>query len=368
VIDDRLTDNDIVISSRISLIRNIADFPFVCTCSVDQLEEIEALVQKRLVGNPDFENVRFGGRAPAILERQLLAELYQLNDRFDAELAPKKQPASIAVGTDSSLLTQGTATIEVNDEDHFQLSVSRTDGDLAAAWESVNDLDDQVEQHFSFAFNDRWGYLTTSPADIGTGMRASVVMHLPGLAAKQQTDKIFRSLQRSNIIGRDAILDPSLEAFLTPEVREICKQPDMFRLTNLTTLGMDETALIQQVQDALPPIINFEREARESVLAEPNSQLERQTQDSVEQLCRLALADQTNQLLTNVLLSRVRFGVSMGLVSPESTHRVLQCFSLAQRRHDLEHAIASENYQDAASIRDQIQTLENQIDGGEHDQ
>jgi protein-arginine kinase len=87
-------------------------------------------------------------------------------------------------------------------------------------------------------------------------------MHLPGLAATQQTDKIFRSLQRSNIIGRDAILDPSLEAFLTPEVREICKQPDMFRLTNLTTLGVNETMLIQQVQDALPPIINFEREAR----------------------------------------------------------------------------------------------------------
>jgi protein-arginine kinase activator protein McsA len=58
----------------------------------------------------------------------------------------------------------------------------------------------------------------------------------------------------------------------------------------------------------------------------------------------------------------------MGLIFPESTQRVLQCFSLAQRRHDLEHAIASENYQDAASIRDQIQTLQDQIDGGEGDQ
>ena len=352
--DKGVIDHDVVISSRLCLARNIADYPFVCTCSLEQLEEIEAVVRKRLGDLPGFAGVSFEVRPGATLQRQLLAEL----EAVSQSESPSQYFASDTTG--SSEMQRSTSAIEINDEDHFRISVTRSDGDLMAAWQSASELDDQIEEHFSIAFNQKWGYLTTSPADLGTGMRVSMTMFLPGLAATQQTEKLFRSLQQKNLIARNALTTQTGSSLET--TASVVEQPaDLFQISNLNTLGVSEVDLIRQVESALPPIINLEREARAIVLSQPQSIIELQVNDAVQQLCQLALEGSENQVLTNQLLSRVRFGVSAGLVSSEVTSRVLQCFSLASKRNQLSSAVESEEYTQAAAIRDHIRSLEDQL-------
>jgi len=358
VIDKGLVDHDVIISSRISLARNLADFPFVCTCSVEQLEEIQALIQLRLGDCPSFQQVRFGLRASTIQQGQLLAELAAVQQ---CEAAREYFPKGFeSKGIDTKALEDSVSSIEINGEDHFLISVTRSDGDLMTAWQTANELDDVIEERFPIAFSERWGYLTTSPADLGTAMRVSVTVFLPGLVTTQQTEKLFRSLQQKNLIARNALTAQAGASLET--TASVVEQPvDLFQISNLNTLGVSEVDLIRQIEEALPPIINLEREARTIVLSQPQSIIELQVADAVQQLYLLALEGSENQVLTNQLLSRVRFGVSAGLVSSEVVGRVFQCFSLAEKRAKLLDAIANEQYSQAATIRDHIRLIEDQL-------
>ena len=352
-----LVDHDVVVSSRLSLARNLADYPFVCTCSIEQLEEIQALVQLRLGDCPDFQGVRFGVQASTIQQGQLLAELAAVEQ---CEAAREYFPAVSEFESADAALEGSVSSIEINAEDHFLISVTRSDGDLVAAWQTASELDDVIEERFPIAFSEKWGYLTTSPADLGTAMRVSMTVFLPGLVATQQTEKLFRSLQQKNLIARNALTAQAGSSLET--TASVVEQPvDLFQISNLNTLGVSEADLIRQVEEALPPIINLEREARTIVLSQPQSIIELQVADAVQQLCLLALEGEENQVLTNQLLSRVRFGVSAGLVSNEVVARVFQCFSLADKRAKLADAIANEQYAMAAMIRDHIRLLEEQL-------
>lgn len=353
-----LVDHDVVVSSRLSLARNLADYPFVCTCSIEQLEEIQSLVQERLSDCPGFQEVRFGLQSSTIQQRQLLAELAAVNQ---CEAAGQYFPEGLEFGgLDTTAVEDSVSSVEVNDEDHFRISVTRSDGDLMAAWRTASELDDVIEERFPIAFSEKWGYLTTSPADLGTAMRVSMTVFLPGLVATQQTEKLFRSLQQKNLIARNALtaqMGSSLET-----TASVVEQPvDLFQISNLSTLGVSEVDLIRQIEEALPPIINLEREARTIVLSQPQSIIELQVNDAVQQLCLLALEGEENQVLTNQLLSRVRFGVSAGLVTNDVIGQVFQCFSLANQRTKLSGAIANEEYSEAALIRDHIRLLEDQL-------
>ncbi len=358
MIGKRLVDHDVVVSSRLSLARNLADFPFVCTCSIEQLDEIQSLVQERLGDCPEFQEVCFGLQSTTVQQRQLLADLAAVNQ---CEAAGQYFPEAFeAAGVEVPVADGSVASVEINDEDHFRISVTRSDGDLLAAWRTASELDDVVEAHFPIAFSDKWGYLTTSPADIGTAMRVSMTVFLPGLVATQQTEKLFRSLQQKNLIARNALTAQAGSSLET--TASVVEQPaDLFQISNLNTLGVTEVDLIRQVEEALPPIINLEREARAIVLSQPQSIIQLQVNDAVQQLCLLALEGEENKVLTNQLLSRVRFGVSAGLVSNDVIGRVFQCFSLASKRAKLSQAIANEEYSEAARIRDHIRLLEDQL-------
>jgi len=255
---------------------------------------------------------------------------------------------------------EATSSIKVNDDDHFRILVTRSDGDLMAAWQTASKLDDLIEERFPIAFSQKWGYLTTSPADLGTAMRVSMMVFLPGLVATQQTEKLFRSLQQKNLIARSALAP---ESSLETTVPVVGQPVDLFQISNLNTLGVSEVELIRQIEEALPPIVNLEREARAIVLAEPQSIIRMQVDDAVQQLCLMALEGKENQekVLISQLLSRVRYGVSTGLVSGDEVSRVLQCFSLASKRTELSSAVLNEQYAEAATIRDHIRLLEQQL-------
>ena len=349
-------DHDVIISSRLCLARNLANYPFVCTCSVEQLQEIDTLIREGLGDSFNFVGSGFDERPGKILQEQLLEELAA------ASQCDAAQQYSVAPESDSIEYSRerSMSAVAINDEDHFRISVTRSDGDLMAAWRTANELDDQIEERFPIAYSQKWGYLTTSPADLGTAMRVSMMVYLPGLATTQQTEKLFRSLQQKNLIARSALTAGTGVSLETTE--SVVEQPaDLFQISNLSTLGITEVGLIQQIETALPPIINLEREARAIVLSQPQSIIELQIKDAIQQLCQLVFEGPESQAKINQLLSRVRFGVSAGLATSDDVSRVLKCFSLAQKRASLSDAVENEQYAEAAMIRDHIRLLEDQL-------
>ncbi|HEX4590669.1 MAG TPA: ATP--guanido phosphotransferase, partial [Gemmataceae bacterium] len=186
-------ESDVVVSTRIRLARNLAAFPFSNRASTHQRAEIEAMLRDRLAKFeplPPLQYVSLGGLP--LLDRQFLVER-QLVSR---ELANGDGPRGVAFDDRESV------SIMINEEDHLRLQVMRSGLDLDGAWQDIDRVDDVLEQKVNYAFSDEFGYLTACPTNVGTGMRASVMLHLPALGLTKQIEKVFRALQKINLVVR----------------------------------------------------------------------------------------------------------------------------------------------------------------------
>src|SRR5436305_85487 len=187
-------ESDIVISSRIRLARNLADFPFISRATDTDRAEIGKILRGRI--EKLHEQGKFTGQliyvdvsALEAVDRQFLVE----RQLISPELAD-------AEGARAVLLDQREQmSVMINEEDHLRIQVLKSGLDLGAAWEQINELDDLIEARVTYAYNDRFGYLTACPTNVGTGLRVSVMLHLPALVITRQIDKVFRSLQKINL-------------------------------------------------------------------------------------------------------------------------------------------------------------------------
>lgn len=359
MIDEKLDRNDVVICSRIRLARNIADFPFVSTCSDDQRAEIESTVRTGLTNDDQLSQISFVDSVELDdLERRFLLALQLVSvpsvegtfskGSTESTLpdASQASDSSIPESSVESLASMESASLTINEEDHLRITVTRNDLDLSSAWDQINQLDDRIEQQLHYAFSPRWGYLTACPANVGTGMRVSVLVHLPALAMTGQIDQVFRSLHRINVVVRGVFSDKAAG--------------DFYRISNQATLGVLEKDLIKQVAGVIPALVQYEQQAREFLLIENREGLRRAVALSLEQLCKSDLDDDSedNREQIMALLSKVRMGVGMGLLGQNDANRVNRLFGLVQLRHRLLAAIAREDYRQASKLRDQIEQLE----------
>ncbi len=341
----------IVVSSRVRLARNIAEFPFLVTCSKDQRAEIESAVRAGFERNDELSDLLIlDSEGLDALERQFLVDLKAVTGTHPA--AEVEASHSGSVGTESAKdRPENTrkenygSSVMVNEEDHLRIQVVRAGLDLETAWTQANQLDDLIEQNFSYAFSPRWGYLTACPANVGTGLRVSVWLHLPGLVLTGRIDKEMRALNRLNVSGREMFGDPAGE---------------FFRISNQATLGWGESELIDQVENAVALITEAERDAREHLLAEEEEFLKAEISLSLGKLLNTDLEDATaeSHLETTQLLSRVRMGIGMGLLKNSDSQKVAAKFELVRLRQRLAVAVSHEDYQQASEIRDQIDALE----------
>src|SRR5204862_498736 len=122
--------------------------------------------------------------------------------------------------------------------------------DLTGAWERISRIDDQLEALVTYAFSEKLGYLTACPTNVGTGMRVSVMLHLPALVITRQIDKLFRSLQKISLAVRGLYGEGSQA------------MGDFYQISNQITLGRSEEDLVKQVSEVVPSILEYEREAR----------------------------------------------------------------------------------------------------------
>ncbi len=306
-------ESDIVISSRIRLARNLADFPFLSRANESDLAAIEQQIQKavdslkadgRLQETTMFIDV---GGLPR-LDRQFLVER-QLISR---ELAESNGSRAVVIDPAEKF------SLMVNEEDHLRLQVMQSGLNLREGWEQMNRLDDMIEEHVTYAFSDRLGYLTACPTNVGTGIRVSVMLHLPALVITRQIEKVFKSLQKINLAVRGLYGEGSQA------------MGDFYQISNQITLGLTEEELITKVGDIVPVLIDYERQARGFLIRESHETLH----DRVSRAFGILRTAQTiSSEETMHLLSSVRMGVNLGLIPDLTIPTINKLFIHSQPAH-----------------------------------
>ena len=300
---------DIVISSRIRLARNLSSFPFTNRANAHQKTEIEQYLKTRLEKieyTPRLEYINLSN--VSTLDRQMLVER-QLVSR---ELANSEGPRGVAFAPNEIL------SIMINEEDHIRLQVIRSGFALDEAWQDADRLDDKLEERVPYAFSEDLGYLTACPTNVGTGLRASVMLHLPALVLIKQIEKVFRALQKINLAVRGLYGEGSRAS------------GDFYQISNQVTLGKSEATIINDIRDVIPNIIAYERQARQTLTRENQSYVLDRVKRAFGTLRHATMMTSEE---TMDLLSSVRLGVNLGLIDDISISKVNELFIHTQPAH-----------------------------------
>ncbi|MDC0295529.1 protein arginine kinase [bacterium] len=303
-------ESDIVVSSRIRLARNLADFPFIRRCSDEDRISIERTVRAKMEKLEGWKEVHyFDLEQLTEIDRQFLVER-QLVSR---EIADADGARGVAVSPTEQF------SVMVNEEDHLRIQVMHSGLDLKSVWTQINSLDDQLESSILYAFHSTFGYLTSCPTNVGTGLRVSVMLHLPALVITRQIEKVFRSMQRINVTVRGLYGEGSQYS------------GDFYQVSNQTTLGRSETELVELVGDnVVPRIIEYERKARQYLLDEGKQDLH---DDVSRSLGILSTAKKISSEETMHYLSKVRLGLNLGLIDDLAVGTINKLFMQTQPAH-----------------------------------
>jgi protein arginine kinase len=303
-------ESDVVVSTRIRLARNLADYPFTGRATPAQKSEIvsrvkEAIARIELPFKLDYHDVP----SMPVLDRQFLVERQLISRELAAVL---EGPRGVAFDAKES------ASVMVNEEDHLRLQILRSGFALDDAWSDIDKLDDSLEGRLAYAFHAQFGYLTACPTNVGTGLRGSVMLHLPALGLTKQIDKVFRALQKINLAVRGLHGEGS-RAF-----------GDLYQISNQVTLGKSEQKILGEIKEVILTILQYERQAR-AVLLKERRQAE---QDRVARaLGTLGSATMITAEETMELLSVVRLGIHLRLIDDVPATAVNQLFIQTQAAH-----------------------------------
>lgn len=283
-------ENDIVISSRLRLARNLAGFPFISRATEQDRKAIRdsiGAIAPELFGEEqvcyvDMESLDHLDRQ-YLLERQLVSRELAESDGPRAALLHKKEEFCVMV----------------NEEDHLRIHAMAGGFNTEKVWNRVNQVDDLLESRLEYAYHEKLGYLTACPTNVGTGLRVSVMLHLPALVVTKEIDKVFRSLQKVNLAVRGLYGEGS-QSF-----------GDFYQISNQVTLGRTEQELIEKVGDIVPQIIEYEREARDFLQKE---QLELLQDRCNRAMGVLKTARTIGSIEAMHHLSSVRLGINMKLL------------------------------------------------------
>jgi len=300
---------DIVISSRIRLARNLAQFPFLERLSGDDKEKVLDLIRR------ESERARIAAELIYIdladadpLDRQILVERHLIS----RELAEGTGSRGVIFTPDESL------SLMINEEDHLRVQILRSGLQLGPSWQEIDAVDSRLEKHLPFAFDPELGYLTACPTNVGTGMRASVMLHLPALAMTKQMDKIINAVSKLSLAVR-GFYGEGTQAF-----------GDFYQVSNQVTLGQTEQEIIESLESVIPEIIASERSAREALLSDNRVGLEDRIWRSYG-IIRNAREINTEETMR--LLSGLRLGVTLRIIPDLEIHTINEIFIKTQPAH-----------------------------------
>lgn len=328
-------DSDIVISSRIRLARNLGEFPFPPCADDDVRAAVEEVLRREIRSLSVGDNllyINIDTLGP--LDRQFLVER-QLISREHAETHGTR---GVGIGP------RETLSLMINEEDHLRMQVLRSGFALHQCWEEMTALDDELESRVLFAFDDEFGYLTSCPTNVGTGMRASVMLHLPGLVLTKEIQKVFQAMQKMSLAVRGLYGEGSQA------------MGDFYQISNQVTLGKTEEQILQTINEVVPRIIDYERRVRSALIKENRAKLHDQVSRA---FGILRSAHTITSEETMHLLSSVRMGINLGLVDGIEIPTVNELFIHTQPAHlqKIRHATlesAERNVARAAYLRERL--------------
>jgi len=303
--------SEIVISSRIRLARNVAGFPFLTRCTRHQRSALETKIRETILGAQIAPKTLYVDlEAAPDIDRLLLVERHLISKQH---AVPEAGARGVAVGENE------TVSIMVNEEDHLRIQVLRSGLQLEEAWEQINAIDDKIESKLDFAFHPRFGYLTACPTNVGTGIRVSVMVHLPALKLAGEIEKVFRAAKEMRLAVR-GLYGEGTEA-----------TGDFYQISNQTTLGKSEEEIISDFKhQVIPKIIEYEQQARKQLISDKSMALDDKVCRSLGILRSARLLDSDETLF---YLSHLRMGVNLGRVKDVDINKVNELFLLTQPAH-----------------------------------
>lgn len=279
--------NDVVISTSVHLVRNLREFPFPQMLSLQDKLKVNSIIKDAA----SFTDYNFN-----YLEMKMLSqyEVVSLAERhlISPEFASSRDGRALLITDDEAV------SVMLNEEDHIRFQVMYAAFSLDEAYRTANEIDNALSKKLNFAFDERIGYLTQDPTIIGTGMKASVVLHLPGLAGLMQIPKLISTVQKLGLTLRGSYGEGA------------AAKGDLFRLSNSITLGISEKAAIENLKSIALQIAAQERSAREEIL-KSNA-----TEDKIFRAygtLKYARLIDTDELME--LMSLVRLGAVKGLIN-----------------------------------------------------
>jgi protein arginine kinase len=309
-------DGDVVVSCRVRLARNVAGYPFVLRLEPERAEELGARLRALLVSQRiDGETIWVSMRDATPVVRLLLRERHLVS----RDLAPTDPRQAPRPGRGVAFGEAETVSVMVNEEDHLRLQGIAAGFAIDDAWERVRVLDRALEDLLEYACSDTLGYMTGCPTNVGTGLRASVMLHLPSLGfARAELEKVFAAAQRTGLAVRGMYGEGSKAA------------GDFYQISNQVTLGRTEEELMDDLRALVPCVVDFERRVREVLYDEQKSAVEDKVRRSWG-ILRTARSLPTEVALMH--LSNVRLGASLGVLDGLAPSDLNQIAVQIQRGH-----------------------------------
>lgn len=285
-------EDDIVLGTRIRLARNFAKTPFPGVAKKEQAKSVldDCAELEQILSEVD--KFRFYRMAEVdSLERQVLVEKNLISPRHTEETAYK----GLVLSTNEDI------SIMINEEDHLRIQVLFPGLQIEETWRLADKIDDLIEEKYEYAFDPSLGYLTSCPTNVGTGMRASIMLHLPALARINQLSQVLGSVSQLGLVVRGLYGEGSESL------------GNIYQVSNQVSLGHTEDDIVEHLSKIITQIITSERQARDFLL---KSEHRLASEDRIyRSFGTLAYARKIGTKEAMELLSDVRLGIDLGFIS-----------------------------------------------------
>lgn len=300
---------DIVISSRVRIARNVKGYPFYHWAGKKEKAEVLSAVKEAVSDSKYMKGAMFVKITDIddvdrlfLVERHLMSREHAAADEAKALVADDKEVISIMI----------------NEEDHIRGHAIQSGFNLTDTWHIIDALDDELGGKLDYWYSERWGYLTACPTNIGTGLRGSVMMHLPALVITNQITRVLQAITKLGIAARGLYGEGS-EA-----------SGNFFQISNQVTLGRSENDIIDNIEKLINQVIKRERSARDYLLTNNKSALSDRIWRAYGTLksARIITSDETVRLL-----SLIRLGVDIGIITDINRKTLNELFIFTQPAH-----------------------------------
>jgi len=303
-------DSDVVVTTRIRLARNVAGFPFRARMNKARATEVESHLKERLA-TLDFAQdqayLRLADLTP--LDVELLFERHWISKDLAREL---DGPRAVFFSR------QRQVSVMVNEEDHLRLQILGPGRNLEGLLDQLRDVDHLIGERVAYAYHPRFGYLTSCPTNVGTGLRVSVMLHLPALVYSKEIEKVFDAAAKMKLAVRGYYGEGT--SYLG----------DFFQVSNQVTLGRGVDRLLGDLTKVLPKLVEFEHDVRRTIAKEGSKGLEDRVWRAFGVLSHARRIASQEAL---ELLSQLRLGVCLGFLPHLALKTVNELLVLSQPAH-----------------------------------